>query len=153
MENRAVRRLAVIVTIAAFATSVAWAQGKSCAVGDSKVARVDIKITRTATDVSIAVSPDPVTIYLKDAPTRTLRVCWVVAGMEEGDYLLFDSKDDGGDSYFPGHPKLIRASSAWANSGNAVKAGSWRYGLRLRNADGKSLAYLDPVVIIKEGDA
>jgi len=148
---RAMRVVGLAVAVAAVVGAPAsFAQEKRCPDGDEKVVRIEIAVDRAGGTATV--TPEEATIFLGgEQPAR--RACWVVTGLGEGDELRFVGKDLEADDFFPGLGRTVKAVSPFANSGNPARIGRWVYGVEVRDAAGEPVATVDPVVVIKDGNA
>ncbi len=136
--------VAVMATVAGAPVS---AQERRCPDGDDRVVRVDIAVDVDAG--RITVQPDSVEVFLEPEAEQPNRVCWVLSGMPDGHRLRFESKPGGDPGLFPKLHRVITRPDGFANSGRPARAGTWVYALRVENLDGKTVAEVDPQVIVR----
>ncbi len=148
MPWRSGRRVLVFGGAALLAASAAWsAPDKACPDGDSRAVRVDVTVDAGAG--SVAVDPSTVEVYLKPGPKEPARVCWVIAGLADGQVLRLTDKEAGGEAPFSGLTRQVKGASPFINSGNPSRAGTWMYGVEVTDAKGRTVAKVDPEVIVK----
>lgn len=138
---------AVAAAIAIVVGTPSGAQGRRCPDGDDKVVRVDIAVDVDAAEITVA--PDSVEVFLEPEGEQPNRVCWVLSGMPDGHRLRFESKPGGDPGLFPKLHRVITRPDGFANSGRPARAGTWVYALRVENMDGKTVAEVDPQVIVR----
>ena len=109
---------------------------------------VAIAVTFDASAGTVAVDKPSVEIVRPGQGEGATTVCWNVEGLADGQTLHIEGKD-GDDSYFPSLERTVTPPRSVARSGVPAKAGTWRYGLRVTDEGGATLAHLDPEVIIK----
>ena len=141
-------RAALLGGAVLLAATAAWpASGNACPDGDTKAVRVDVTVDAGAG--SVAVDPSTVEVYLKPGPKQPARVCWVIAGLADGQVLRLTDKEAGGEAPFPGLTRKVKGTSPFINSGNPSRAGTWMYGVEVTDAEGRTVAKVDPEVIVK----
>ena len=127
------------------------AQTGACPDGDTKVARVDVTVDASAG--TVVVVPSTVEIYLKPGPKEPARVCWVISGLMEGHSLQLVDKEADGTALFPELQRTVKSTHPFINSGNPSKLGTWSYGVTVTDEKGKTVAKVDPEVIVKGGSS
>lgn len=129
------------------AAAVASAQGKTCPDGDAAAVRVDVAVDVKAGTISVA--PDSVEIYLEAERGQPSQVCWVVGGLPDEHQLRLVGKAGDSAAMFPASALDRPHVADVVKSGAAAREGTWRYGARVENADGKVVAEIDPQVIVR----
>ena len=137
----------IVLSLALFAW---WATAPLGAQGDPPCPPNSAAVTLTV-DLDggeIRVDPWSVEIVRPGKGDGATSVCWQVAGLGSGHTLVLEGKA-GDESYFPSLERTVKHPRSSARSGAPAKAGTWRYQLRLTDAEGATLLTLDPEVIIK----
>jgi len=118
-----------------------------CPDGDAGVVPVTVRVNMSPPTVEV--DRESVTIFRKPVAGQARRVCWRVEGMPSTVELRIEPKDETAVDPFPILIRSLRAGRTFANSGNPTHETTWRYGLRLVDAEGETLAFLDPEVIVR----
>lgn len=143
-----VRSSILLVCLVAVAVmSVTPVTADTCPDGDDDVVGVAIHVAMDPP--AVTVDRESVTIYHDPEAGQPRRVCWTVTGMPATARLRFEPKEPAADDPFPVLIRKLTAKRTFANSGNPTGPATWGYGLRLVDANGATLAVLDPEVIVK----
>lgn len=130
--------------------AVSRAQSQACPDGDTHAARVDVTVD--AKNAGVTVAPSTVEVYLKPGPTQPARVCWVIAGLADGNTLRLTDKSASGETIFPQLQRDVKGGkNPFLTSGNPARSGTWQYGVEVTDSAGKTVARVDPEVIVKGG--
>lgn len=116
-------------------------------------ARVDVTVVPDQpVEEPLTVDPESVTVYLQ-GEGKAHQVCWLVHGLEEGQTLHIQGKEEQGD-LFPDLERTVTPPRDTAKSGLPAAAGTWLYELWISvEGSEEKLHFTDPEVIVEdEGD-
>lgn len=143
--------LLLIISLLAFATPSAFAQANENA-PDCPTRFAQVDVTVVADQEPLTVDPESVTVYLQ-GEGKAHQVCWLVHGLEEGQTLHIQGKEEQGD-LFPDLERTVTPPRDTARSGLPAATGTWLYELWISvEGSEEKLHFTDPEVIVEdEGD-